>query len=141
MNGKVKKSTPSGDVPIQFRPGPLLADLLDRLADQWGVSRNEVSKRLAALAACPLDCRHADLVQKFAGTLPGEPCFVTACERLLGELRVVERMRKSANQGELDENGLQQELQQIVQAYVQQRQYCCDTEEPERAPRLREVRR
>jgi len=140
VKSKPQKSTPTADVPIQYRPGPILADLLDSLAGEWEVSRNEVAKRLAALAACQLDCRHADLVQQFAGTLPGEPDFVTACERLLAEHLVTERTRKSLKQPAINEEARQEQLRQIVNFYVQQRQYV-DVEEPEKAPRLREVRK
>ena len=139
MKSKPQKSTPA-DVPVQYRPGPVLADLLDGLAGQWGVSRNEAGKRLAVLAACQLDCRHAELVRQFAATLPGEPDFVTACERLLAEFQVVERTRKSLKQASMDEEHRQEELRQIVNNYVQQRQYR-DVEEPEKAPRVREIRK
>jgi hypothetical protein len=140
MKAKPEKSTPSADVPVQYRPGPVLADLLDHLAGQWAVSRNEAAKRLAALAACQLDCRHADLVQTFAETLPGEPDFVHTCERLRAELLVIERTRKSLKQASMNEVERQEQLRQLVNVYVQQRQYR-DVEEPEKAPRLREVRK
>ncbi len=139
MKSKPKKSTASADVPVQYRPGSVLADLLDGLAGQWGVSRNEAGKRLAALAACQLDCRHAGLVQQFAETLPGEPDFVTACERLLAEFQAGERARKSLHKPEKNEQERQDEIKQIVQVYVQQRQYR-DQEEPEK-PRVREFRK
>ena len=138
MAKKTKPQTPSGDVPIQFRPGPVLAALLDALATQWDVTRNEIAKRLAALAACELDGRQYGLVQQFCQQLPGEPDFVTACERLHGELQAVERTRKSLKQPALSEDERLKEIHQIVLVYSRPQYLDAEGDEQEENKRVHE---
>ena len=138
MRHKDKEKQPaSGDLPVQFRPGHLLADLLDERSQQWGVTRNEAAKRLAVLAACELDARHHDLVCELAEVLPGQPDFIQACDRLLGELHTIERTRASLEQGVLDENARQEEIRQIVDLHSA---YRGDTVDETKKIRVREHR-
>ena len=135
---KEKEKQPAGgDVPVQFRPGHLLADLLDECSQRWGVTRNEAAKRLAVLAACELDARHHDHVCELAEALPGQPDFIQACERLLGELQTIERTRASLEQGVLDENERQEEIRQIVHLHSA---YRSETVDETKKIRVREHR-
>lgn len=121
--------TAPSDSPIQYRPGHLLADLLDKFAGDWQVSVNEASRRLAALAAHQLDARHHDLVREYAEKMYGTNDFVDACQRISIELQAADTARIKVGAQRMAEEERQAEIVNIVRVYAMMHR---DPEEPEK---------
>lgn len=113
-----KPATPSGDVPVQYRPGHLLGDLLDKLSSDWGVSRNETAKRLSALAAHDLDARHHDLICEYAEKMYGQNDFIEACQRVHIELQSADTERVSRGHAAMTEDQRQEHIEQVVRVFA-----------------------
>ena len=115
---KRKPPTSTGDTPVQFRPGHLLADLLDKFADEWQVSRNEAARRLTALAAHNLDARHHELLCEYAEKMYGANDFTDACQRVLSELQSADTARVKVEKQPMTEDERQFEIVNVVRTYA-----------------------
>src|SRR5262245_20848858 len=92
------------DSPIQYRPGGSFDHLLTDLAQLWGVSPNEVAKRLAMLAAYELDGRLYEAVVTMADVMGGIHSFEQTCQHISAALESANRTRTATKQQALDEN-------------------------------------
>lgn len=118
---KKKRNSPAtsaGDMPVQFRPGHLLADLLDKFVGEWHISRNEVARRFTALAAHNLDSRHHNLICEYAERMYGANDFTDACQRVFIELQSADTARVKVDKPAMTEEERQLEVVSIVKTYA-----------------------
>src|SRR5262245_12564394 len=67
---------------LQFRPGESLGRRVAQVADQWGVSWNEATRRLVTLAACSLTPAYSPAVERLGDYLGGVNEYFQAADRV-----------------------------------------------------------
>src|SRR5687767_6279601 len=70
---------PKPALPVAFRPGPDLGQLVGAFACRHTLNANAAYRDLAALAVVGLDNRHYTLLAQLAEVLVGDNTFVRAC--------------------------------------------------------------
>ena len=89
-----KSASPDPNGVIQFRPGESFGRAISDLAGNWGVSRNEVVRRLALLAWAGLTIEYYRPLNQLARSFSGPNDFLRACDYVRGVLASLDRDRQ-----------------------------------------------
>jgi hypothetical protein len=111
--------------PVQYRPGPALGRWLADLSAQWRLPKNEVARRLAALAACRLEITNYTLVNQLAGALAAMGTtadFVQGCDYIRTAIESSNRTRKDLGKPPLAETDVLTFVRRIVNEATRARQ-------------------
>jgi hypothetical protein len=117
-----KSAVPDPNGVIQFRPGESFGRAISDLAVTWGVSRNEVVRRLALLAWAGLSIEYYQPLDRLAKAFTGASDFLRACDYVRGVLASHERDRQEQDAQPLQGRQRIEFVERCVEDFVRGRE-------------------
>src|SRR5262249_13908667 len=111
------KQVPDYNVTLQFRPGELLGRRVAELAEKWGVSWNEATRRLVSLAVCDLTRADYPFVEQLAAAMGGMNEVFQAADRARLALETAAMVRRSLGEERMTATERAGQLEWLVGDY------------------------